>query len=130
MQVWSRVETGRLPGHRKCRNLTTCNGHIVIVGKSMRQRVLSVCVWFLEWKTMKWLEGGCMPQHMSHYMSDALRCSPLIRLSSYGDSIFFDSGRHGLSFFFNMAKGTWCSVEHFSNSWHSIAYEPRLDAQV
>ena len=125
---------GRLPGHSKSRNLLMCKGHIVIVGKSVQRKVPSMCVWLLEWKTMKWREAGRMPQWMSDHF--VYHTSQSFYSCSHGDLIFLISNRcsptHGHKcILFDMAQNTWRCVGDWKNFQQVVmSFEPRLDSQV
>lgn len=126
-EVWTKVKTGRLPGYCQFRNLVTCKGHIVIVGKSLRHQVLSVCVWLLEWKTMKWRETGRMPQRMSdHFLG---RPSESFYCCSHGDLIFLTWDKCDMGLLFDLGQNMWRWVVGFSNL-DGFSFESRLDSQV
>lgn len=124
-EVWVKVKTGRLPGYCQFRNLVGCKGCIVIVGKSVRHHVLSVCIWLLDQKTMKWKEVGRMPQRMSdHFLC---RPSESFYCTAHGDLIFLTRDNCDMGLLFNLSHKTWIWVSDCPNL-EGLAFEPRLDA--
>ncbi|KAL3691103.1 hypothetical protein R1sor_004754 [Riccia sorocarpa] len=124
-EVWEKVKTGRLPGYCQFRNLVGCKGCIVIVGKSVRQHVLSVCIWLLDPKTLKWKEIGRMPQPMSdHFLG---RPSESFYCTGHGDLIFLTRDNSEMGLLFNLSQKAWVWV-YDCPSLDSFAFEPRLDA--
>jgi len=123
------VKTGRLPGYCQFRNLVTCQGHLVLVGKSVRQQVLAVCVWLLDWKSLKWRAVGRLPQSMSDRFLG--RPSETFGCCGHGDLLFLTSDRCDMGVLFDLRENKWRWVDGCPPQGEgSLVFEPRLDSQV
>lgn len=126
-EVWARVKTGRLPGYCQFRHLVECKGHLVIVGKSVRHQILTICIWLLEQRTMKWREVGRMPQWMSDLF--LRRPSESFYCSGHGDLIFLTRDNYEQGLLCDLTQKSWRWVPSCPN-FDALAFEPRLDAVV
>ncbi|EFJ31846.1 hypothetical protein SELMODRAFT_87170 [Selaginella moellendorffii] len=124
-ETWIKIKTGRLPGYCQFRNLVECSGQVAIVGKCVRHQVFTICVWFLDQRSLKWREVGRMPKVMAEYFlvmpSESFYCSGIRNL------VFLtrDTSHDGV--LFDISTKSWRWVPDCPNL-EGMAFEPRLDA--
>lgn len=145
-EVWSRVKTQRMPGNVKSRQLFQCKGRIGIVGKASRNQTLGLCIWFLDLKTLKWVEYGRMPPDMFDRLYKKWPCDSMY-CAGYDDIIFFTRFYSPLGLIFSLSKYQWewvppCPLLRdgslniprprnwsvFQHELDGFSFEPRLDA--
>ncbi|KAG6548169.1 hypothetical protein Mapa_010220 [Marchantia paleacea] len=126
-EVWSAVQTGRLPGQWQSRTLVGCKGSLFIVAKSARKTGISVCVWKLDQATRKWKEIATMPPSMSDRFFKR-RCHNIC-CTGHGNLIFLTRDNCDQGALYNIERDSWVSVY----KCHNLApkdprgFEPVLD---
>lgn len=135
-----------MPGNVKSRQLFECKGMIGIVGKASRNQTLGLCIWFLDMKTMKWIEYGRMPPDMFDHLYKKWPCDSMYCVG-HEDVIFFTRFYSPLGLIYSFSKGQWewvppCPLLRdgalnvprprnwsvFQHELDGFSFEPKLDA--